>query len=286
MIFVVLVSFISMFIFGIELKEFLNTIELIYLTLYNYLTEFKLDAYSNFYKNFNPNSFNDLIKDIRNYVNNSSLRLKNKILNSFDLESSQKEESNLLTSAQKEVDDKLLESKDDLSKPPIIDSTDKISFRDKYKLTLNENYIKFNVWDIIYSPYFYVPLTITTLFLGYSFSNYWLPIFPFIFSFFTGDKPSDDSNTGDVTPKATIDNDPLINSLRTDIEFIRNELESITTPEVPSITITSPTESTTSTISSTSTELPKYSPISSTSNSPITSSNSPTRMFSSNTFNE
>ena len=48
-----LIAFISMFIFNIELKEFLNTIELIYLTFYNYLLEFKLDTYSSFYKNFN-----------------------------------------------------------------------------------------------------------------------------------------------------------------------------------------------------------------------------------------
>jgi hypothetical protein len=111
--------------------------------------EFKLDTYSKFYSNFNPDSFNDLIKEIRNYVNNSSLRVKNKILKSFDLESSPKGESILL---EKEVNDKFVESKTEESKPqftsPIIDSLDKGSFRDKYKLTLNENYIKFNVWDI------------------------------------------------------------------------------------------------------------------------------------------
>jgi hypothetical protein len=284
MIFVVLVSFISMFIFGIELKEFLNTIELIYLTLYNYLTEFKLDTYSTFYKNFNPNSFNDLIKDIRNYVNNSSFRVKQKILNSFDLESSQKEESNLLTSPQKEVNDKFVDFKTEESKPQINDSSvattvvDKGTFRDKYKLTLIDNYIKVNVWDIIYSPYFYVPVTITTVYLGYSFSNYWLPIFPFIFSFFSGDKPSD-GNFGDLTPKAPQDNDIDPTPKNSPQLFRQDPLE---TYEFPSITITSPTDSTASTVSNTSTELPKYSPISSISNSP---SNSPTRTFSSNTFN-
>jgi hypothetical protein len=279
-----LIAFISMFIFNVELKEFLNTIELIYLTFYNYLLEFKLDTYSSFYKNFNPNSFNDLILDIRNYVNNSSFRLKNKILKSFDLESSQK----VLLDTPQGVNDKFVEPKDELSKPqftsPIIDSLDKGSFRDKYKLTLIEDYIKFRVWDIIYSPYFYVPVTITTLYLGYSFSNYWLPIIPYIFSILAGDKPSDDTdgNFGDTTPKAAQDNDLLAESMITLTNFETanntpvNSPQLYPTSELPSITITSPTESIASTISSTSTELQRHSPTSSNIISPDTSANSST----------
>jgi len=169
-----LIAFISIFIFGIDLKEFLSTIELIYLTFYNYILELKLDTYSTFSKNFNPNSFNDLIKEIRNYVNNSSIRIKNKILESL-------ESPKQILLLEKEINNKVEESKTEESKPqftsPIIDSVSpadlqsldkgKGSFRDKYKLTLVEDYIKVNGWDIITSPYFYIPvITVTTIWIG------------------------------------------------------------------------------------------------------------------------
>jgi hypothetical protein len=152
-------AFISIFIFGIDLKEFLNTIELIYLTIYNYIFEFKLDTYSFFYKNFNPNSFNDLIKDIRNYVNNSSFRIKNKILESLDkqliLNEAQAEGKEINNKfepspkAQAEGESKIEESKTQVTSP-IIDSVSPAldkgneSFRDKYKLALIEDYIRVN----------------------------------------------------------------------------------------------------------------------------------------------
>jgi len=228
-----LIAFISIFIFGIDLKEFLNTIELIYLTIYNYIFEFKLDTYSTVYKNFNPNSFNDLIKDIINYVNNSSIRIKNKILES--LESPKQillnEPSPKAQAEGEEINNKFEKSKIEESKAqvtsPIIDSVSpadlqsldkgKEPFRDKYKLALIEpspkaqaegDYIRVNGWDIITSPYLYIPvITVTTIWIGYLSSNYWLPILPIVSNFFTyffTGKPSDDSGSSDTDGGSTI----------------------------------------------------------------------------------
>jgi hypothetical protein len=121
--------------------------------------EFKLDTYSFFYKNFNPNSFNDLIKDIRNYVNNSSFRIKNKILESLDKQlvlNEGKEINNKFEpspKAQAEGGSKIEESKTQVTSP-IIDSVSPADlksldkgtepFRDKYKLALIEDYIRVN----------------------------------------------------------------------------------------------------------------------------------------------
>ena len=72
-------AFISMFIFGVDLKDFLNTINLIYLSLYNFILEIKLNIFSIFSSKFNPGSFDNLIKDIRSYVDNSSNRVSGNI---------------------------------------------------------------------------------------------------------------------------------------------------------------------------------------------------------------
>ena len=71
-----LIAFLSVFVFGVDLKDFLSTIGLIYLSFYNLVKEFKLNIYSVFYNWFNPSSFDNLIKDIRSYVDNSNNRIK------------------------------------------------------------------------------------------------------------------------------------------------------------------------------------------------------------------
>jgi hypothetical protein len=126
-----------------------------------------------------------------------------------------------------------------------------------------------------------------------------LPIIPYIFSILAGDKPSDDTdgNFGDTTPKAAQDNDLLAESMITLTNFETANNTPVNSPqlyptyELPSITITTPTESigdssTSNTpqgdTSNTSSNTPQGAP---TSNSPQ-GGNSPTRTFSSGSFNE
>jgi len=71
-----LIAFLSVFVFNVDLKDFLSTVGLIYYSFYNFFKEFKLNIYSMFYSWFNPSSFDNLIKDIRSYVDNSNNRIK------------------------------------------------------------------------------------------------------------------------------------------------------------------------------------------------------------------
>jgi len=157
------------------------------------------------------------------------------------------------------------------------------SFRDKYKLTLVQDYIRINSWDIITSPYFYIPaMFVVTISTGYFLSDYWLPILPMISSFFidffTG-KPSDDSGPDFIEP-------PLspTGSTSSEIRIIEPPLSPAGSTS-SEIRIASPTESVTSSTSNTSTEVPRNSP-----KSPIVQDNitnpSPVRTFSSESFNE
>jgi hypothetical protein len=295
-----LIAFLSVFVFNVDLKDFLSTVGLIYLSFYNLVKEFKLNTYSMFYSWFNPSSFDNLIKDIRSYVDNSNNRIKafttakvEAKVKELDLKSSefieglkplnnQVKESNLNTST---TPNHFNSSFGEAATPYSVDMGPKDNsepFRDRYKLTLVQDYIRINSWDIITSPYFYIPFVVTiTISTGYFLSDYWLPILPmipsFFIDFFTG-KPSDDSGPDFIEP-------PLspTGSTYSEIRIIEPPL-SPTGSTSPEIRIASPTESVTSSTSNTSTEVPRNSP-----KSPIVQDNitnpSPVRTFSSESFN-
>jgi len=312
-----LIAFLTMFVFNVDLKDFLSTIGLIYLSFYNFFKEFKLNIYSMFYSWFNPSSFDNLIKDIRSYVDNSNNRIKAFVLTrtratakveakvkELDLKSSelieelkplnsQVKESNLNPSTTPDHFNSSFSPyplgmgpKGEAATPYPLDMGPKDnseSFRDKYKLTLVQDYIRINSWDIITSPYFYIPtMFVVTISTGYFLSDYWLPILPMISSFFidffTG-KPSDDNGPDFIEP-------PLspTGSTSSEIRIIEPPLSPAGSTS-PEIRIASPTESVTSSTSNTSTEVPRNSP-----KSPIVQDNitnpSPVRTFSSESFNE
>ena len=189
-----LIAFLSVFVFGVDLKDFLSTIGLIYLSFYNLVKEFKLNIYSVFYNWFNPSSFDNLIKDIRSYVDNSNNRIKafttvaivtttvptlwawdQRVAASLPWQWVEvKVEANTKEFDLKSpelVDEPSVQMKENLPNNLNTSTTPNQfseSFRDKYKLTLVEDYIRINSWDIITSPYFYIPtIFVVTISKGY-----------------------------------------------------------------------------------------------------------------------
>lgn len=141
----------------------------------------------------------------------------------------------------------------------------KESFMDKYKLALVKDYIRFNSWDFITSPIVYIPIAITTVFVGISFSNYWIPILPLVINLFTDYlfKPNNDDDPllsdGEITPtqdviKPTSDSvenlADSLNSFTTAIEIPEIPQLNLNTSEIPNINVTSPAAGPTNTSTS------------------------------------
>jgi hypothetical protein len=151
-----LTAFLFLVVFGVDLINFLNFINVIYLSIYNFFLELKLIIHSWF--------SNDLIKSIEKSIKNLE-------------EGVDRSNNRIIAHISKPSDD--LPKTDGANK-----DENKIlyySLRSIYKLNWVNPFIDYNSWDIITNKWFYIPvICVISYYFGFDYYKYLLPKLPII----------------------------------------------------------------------------------------------------------